>query len=1061
MDRATAVLTLLTMLWGATPTLACFCDHYPWTAWSTCSRTCNYGTQQRHRTIRHDEYYWKNACEQLCVKQESRACNVEACPLHCHLSEYGPWSACSSCAKKQFRTRELVTPAQFGGSDCTEPLVEERPCHPSTECHIEKVDCKDRFTCDNGRCISTKLRCNSQNDCGDNSDERHCARMVRVCNRVFESIPGAELMASGFDAAAEKIRAAVLDNSFFGGECTTNRSREDRKWYRIPANVEEVQLKVEYVEDYKAEAEEAQSEVVNLASDSSSSSSHEDGGGLFIPILFSWRNSYMSRKTSSFRSAVKASQQKDSKFIRVHQAVRVSTFRTKSSDLYLSEPFLRTLSSLPLDYNYALYRQVFQLFGTHYFKAGTLGGHYDLLYQYNREEVKNSGERRVAVVMERMGTWVLLLPVVQLSVRCLTDSEVSSCVRRETSFRFLIFFSSSRINRQCYTNKMSEKYEGSFLKASERSISMVRGGRAEYAAALAIERQGVLPDSTTYKDWMESTKDNPTVVEYELRPILELVRGFPCAVTKRQHLERALIEYLESFDSCKCAPCPNNARPVLSGTECLCVCQSGTYGPNCERRAQDYTSSMAPPQHRGTVFFPFASIIKVPDHSALLPSCPDAVDGRWSCWGPWSTCDSSMRRQRVRECNNPAPQQGGKACPGERRREEDKAYRPGRWRSKVLQSHVGLLMSGRSPCPLLSRQDVCISDDETVTEDQNAELPPGTPGCSRPKAPPNSYLRYDPFPLAAVALSPTPERSKTHNFSISVPQINKRRFSFGDTEEILCLTGFEMEGYQYIRCMPDSTWSKPMGQCIKRVCPSLALPEGLTAQPEKAEYRVGDTVILSCESTDMVLSGRRYYTCGIDQSWEPALTSDLHCKTGNTLILYCTADQLLSLAQNDMSLICALCGRPYREDLCVLDAEKDRFTMMSACAFHAGRCHGDRLYFLNRGACEKDESGMEWTRFRARLSDRSSVQEPCGDDTCYEWEICSEYVGCDVWLMVAVSSGLKKCECKLPRDCPKDASPSFCLEMLKTRTKRAMSACSVAAMKCAGMQFRLLQDNSC
>uniref|UniRef100_A0A8C9U3T6 Complement component 6, duplicate 1 n=1 Tax=Scleropages formosus TaxID=113540 RepID=A0A8C9U3T6_SCLFO len=899
MDRATAVLTLLTMLWGATPTLACFCDHYPWTAWSTCSRTCNYGTQQRHRTIRHDEYYWKNACEQLCVKQESRACNVEACPLHCHLSEYGPWSACSSCAKKQFRTRELVTPAQFGGSDCTEPLVEERPCHPSTECHIEKVDCKDRFTCDNGRCISTKLRCNSQNDCGDNSDERHCARMVRVCNRVFESIPGAELMASGFDAAAEKIRAAVLDNSFFGGECTTNRSREDRKWYRIPAN------------DYKAEAEEAQSEVVNLASDSSSSSSHEDGGGLFIPILFSWRNSYMSRKTSSFRSAVKASQQKDSKFIRVHQAVRVSTFRTKSSDLYLSEPFLRTLSSLPLDYNYALYRQVFQLFGTHYFKAGTLGGHYDLLYQYNREEVKNSG---------------------------LTDSEVSSCVRRETSFRFLIFFSSSRINRQCYTNKMSEKYEGSFLKASERSISMVRGGRAEYAAALAIERQGVLPDSTTYKDWMESTKDNPTVVEYELRPILELVRGFPCAVTKRQHLERALIEYLESFDSCKCAPCPNNARPVLSGTECLCVCQSGTYGPNCERRAQDYTSN--------------------------------AVDGRWSCWGPWSTCDSSMRRQRVRECNNPAPQQGGKACPGERR----------------------------------------IS-----TREVEVQSPPEPRGSADVR----------PLPLSLTIQA-------------------GRVYHFGDTEEILCLTGFEMEGYQYIRCMPDSTWSKPMGQCIKRVCPSLALPEGLTAQPEKAEYRVGDTVILSCESTDMVLSGRRYYTCGIDQSWEPALTSDLHCKTENPFV----PDSSCGRGQRRDGAQCVCMAReecqPYREDLCVLDAEKDRFTMMSACAFHAGRCHGDRLYFLNRGACEKDESGMEWTRFRARLSDRSSVQEPCGDDTCYEWEICSG----------------AKCECKLPRDCPKDASPSFCLEMLKTRTKRAMSACSVAAMKCAGMQFRLLQDNS-
>uniref|UniRef100_A0A0E9U6S1 Uncharacterized protein n=1 Tax=Anguilla anguilla TaxID=7936 RepID=A0A0E9U6S1_ANGAN len=37
---------------------------------------------------------------------------------------------------------------------------------------------------------------------------------------------------------------------------------------------------------------------------------------------------------------------------------------------------------------------------------------------------------------------------------------------------------------------MSEKYEGSFVKASEKSISMVKGGRAEHAAALAWERQG-------------------------------------------------------------------------------------------------------------------------------------------------------------------------------------------------------------------------------------------------------------------------------------------------------------------------------------------------------------------------------------------------------------------------------------------------------------------------------------------------------------------------------------------------------------------------------------------
>lgn len=82
----------------------------------------------------------------------------------------------------------------------------------------------------------------------------------------------------------------------------------------------------------------------------------------------------------------------DSEFYRVHQIVATSTFKTKSSDLYLSDPFLQFLSALPLDYSYGIYRQIFQKFGTHYFSSGTLGGRYDLLFQYDREELKTYGE---------------------------------------------------------------------------------------------------------------------------------------------------------------------------------------------------------------------------------------------------------------------------------------------------------------------------------------------------------------------------------------------------------------------------------------------------------------------------------------------------------------------------------------------------------------------------------------------------------------------------------------------------------------------------------------------
>lgn len=48
-----------------------------------------------------------------------------------------------------------------------------------------------------------------------------------------------------------------------------------------------------------------------------------------------------------------------------------------------------------------------------------------------------------------------------------------------------------------------------------------------------------------------------------------------------------------------------------------------------------------------------------------------AVDGRWSCWSEWSSCDASFKRRRTRECNNPSPINGGKPCKGEREEEED------------------------------------------------------------------------------------------------------------------------------------------------------------------------------------------------------------------------------------------------------------------------------------------------------------------------------------------------------------------------------------------------------
>lgn len=57
---------------------------------------------------------------------------------------------------------------------------------------------------------------------------------------------------------------------------------------------------------------------------------------------------------------------------------------------------------------------------------------------------------------------------------------------------------------------------GSYVQASERSFSMVKGGRAREAAALAWERQGATPDKISFKNWAKSVLENPAVVDYKV-----------------------------------------------------------------------------------------------------------------------------------------------------------------------------------------------------------------------------------------------------------------------------------------------------------------------------------------------------------------------------------------------------------------------------------------------------------------------------------------------------------------------------------------------------------------
>ncbi|XP_053145732.1 complement component C6 isoform X2 [Hemicordylus capensis] len=765
MDKKINLLLLILLHATIESTEGCYCDHYPWTPWSSCSRTCNYGTQSRHRQIRMDDYYWKNSCAQLCTTQESRACNQQMCPINCLLGDFGPWSECDPCVKKQFRVRSLTRPSQFGGQPCSEQLVDFRRCFPTKLCNIEEVDCENKFQCENGRCISRNLECNGENDCEDNSDERNCRRVRTVCNRRHDSIPGVHLMGHGFHLLAGETRGEVLGNSFYGGKCTIVKSNDTRKTYRVPANLETVSFQVENKED------DVQSDfyrdLIPLQSSTSGAGLSTDSGesSFWIPVLYSRKTKVETTSKSSFREAVQASHKKNSNFIRIHKVIAVSNFTMKPSDLQLSGVFLKALNSLPLEYNYALYSRIFDDFGTHYYLSGSMGGTYDLLYQYSAEALQSSG---------------------------LTEQDSTECTRTETTRRIFFFIKRTSGHTKCTTNKMTEQHEGSFLQSSEKSISLVKGGRAEYAGALAWQRTGAFPGHVAYTNWLESTKDNPIVVDFELATILDLVKGFPCAVTKRRNLKRALTEYMEKFDPCRCAPCPNNGQPTLSGTECLCVCQAGTYGENCEIRAPDYKSV--------------------------------AVDGYWSCWSSWSSCDGSHKRRRSRVCNNPLPLNGGKPCEGQQEQEEE--------------CYFSIFADKGAPC---------INDNEGKRE---IDIPNGQPesGCITPEPPEHGFIRNE-----------------------------KNHYTVGEDAEVVCFGGYNLVGYPYFRCLPDQTWAQQPVECQLSACPRPPVSPDVSISPFKSEYRTGETIRLSCPAT-FILNGRTQYTCKEGPSWTPPVLRTITCE---------------------------------------------------------------------------------------------------------------------------------------------------------------------------------------
>ncbi|MFN4253882.1 MAG: T9SS type A sorting domain-containing protein [Saprospiraceae bacterium] len=115
------------------------CVVSPWGNWSTCTKICGGGIQTRTRNVVTPAANGGLPCP---VLSETQPCNQQPCPVDCVVSDWSVWSTCSApCGGGvQTRTRNVITPAAYGGVPCPTSLSETQPCNQQPCCYNYYTD---------------------------------------------------------------------------------------------------------------------------------------------------------------------------------------------------------------------------------------------------------------------------------------------------------------------------------------------------------------------------------------------------------------------------------------------------------------------------------------------------------------------------------------------------------------------------------------------------------------------------------------------------------------------------------------------------------------------------------------------------------------------------------------------------------------------------------------------------------------------------------------------------------------------------------------------------------
>jgi hypothetical protein len=196
------------------------CEFESWTEWTTCTKSCGAGTKERSRKVTTYPQYGGIKCP---ITLNMQICNHFACPVDCTMQEWDDWSDCSSSCGPygmRHRLREIAVEPLNGGKECSATSQEEScslgpcPIHCVVGPFGEYSSCP--VSCGGGSSTRTRRVIRSRGYEGD-----ACPSLVEVVSCNTQGCPK-DCMVTSWSSWAPEYNASLPYNDGTGDTYSLN-----------------------------------------------------------------------------------------------------------------------------------------------------------------------------------------------------------------------------------------------------------------------------------------------------------------------------------------------------------------------------------------------------------------------------------------------------------------------------------------------------------------------------------------------------------------------------------------------------------------------------------------------------------------------------------------------------------------------------------------------------------------------------------------------------------------------------------------------------------------------